>query len=731
MPTEVKQDRLFEIRFFEGLPACVSLPSRPRFTLSLTPSRPPRSAKRVELENYLTRYVQTYAESAADGPDSAAPLTARFENRILAGPSNSGLEPPSLSGTGSGIRLPPVARPVHPVTDRHHDSGAGITDPRAVAVAREIVASLEALFQTSLMRTVRTQAVAPPAVPLPPLDPSRPVPNTSSLADSNEKYFANLLSYDFLSQGFVYLNLVLTMAQIYRFNVTVAFVQRAVRQFSHNLELSEDGGRIRWKGPRTPVDADDAALNSDVGDLVRFAKAAAPRPAGEVDSVGGASSAPSRSTRASGSRDPSSKETVVSDSRGSSGDSSSRDPSSGAGTLLANSLAPSSRTNQTSLPSAGRKTSSAEPARPVRPTAAVLQPMDRLQTSTSPDQVDMMAVDPPAIKTAGATEGATSKHVEAPGAGDATDAAAPGQHDNNHKTSSAQDGSDALSAANLDAHNLGIELAASARTHASSQAVASTTTSGQNAVGALVFYGNGIFCSDLSKEGEGPVTPPVLPPKDERLARPLGAQDDDDGSDASSPGADDMALDDGDDQPIDLDAAVLEVIGDEVRAARSSSEGDGTGSGSGSGSGSRDGSAASSLKRLRMSGMAPAFPADFFTVVVKTRHPPKRTATDALPTPDTPGQGLAREREPSFSSIVPASKRPRLAGPTVSAEVLSTREIYHNPRVQMRRPVDAAGGTESRSSSSADGDEDPLQSAWSYGHLVRLRSAGLPSLLRG
>ena len=668
---------------------------------------PSRRRKRVELEDYLTRYVQTYAESAVEPaePELAGPAArVRFENSTLAGPSNSGLEPVSLSGTGSGIRLPPLAHPLHPAAIPHLDGSAVISDPRSVAIAREIISSLETLFQSSLLRTTRTRTPASASVPLPQLDPSRLLPG--ALDDSNEKYFANLLSHDFLSQGFVYLNLCLTMAQIYRFNVTVAFVQRAVRQFSHNLELSDDGGRIRWKGPRSPAVVDDAALDVEMGDLVEFVKAGdtGKGKAREPDSVDGASSAPSRSTRASGSRDPSS------------GASSSLDPSVGTGTLLADSLAPSSRTGQTSLPSTGRKTSSTEPPRPVRPTAAVLQPMDRLLLSASPDE------SPSRTLSEAEVNGARTAKATAPAVADAAAAAAPepvepveGKEEQQHdKASSGKAGSDALSTANLDAHNLGIELVQTLRTHASSQAVASTTTSsGKNAVGALVFYGNGLFCSDLSKEGEGPVTPPILPPKGELASRPLGALDEDDDEDDNeddeqpSAAVETEAMDiDDENSPIDLDSAVLDVVGDEPRGARSSSEGDGSGSGT------------SSLQRLRMSGMTPTFPADFFTVVVKTRHPLKRSAADTLPTPDSPGQ-VHGARAPSFSTILPASKRPRLA-PAVSSEVLSTREIYHHPRVQIRRALGptTTSGAESNSASSVDGD-DAAHGPWSYGQLVR------------
>ncbi|BGP40623.1 mRNA splicing protein [Rhodotorula kratochvilovae] len=682
VPTELKQDRLFEIRFFEGLP----------------------SEKRFELEDYLTRYVQTYAESAFRPANLALnPPARRPDLRDLAGPSNSGVEPASFSGTGSGIRLPPKAAHVHSIPVPIVDTSP-ISDPRAVAVAHKIVDALEALFQTSLLRTAHARTPPAHAIPLPPLDPSRMVPNLGALSASNETYFANLLSHDFLSQGFVYLNLALTMAQIHRFSVTVSFVQRAVRQFSHRLELSDDGGRIRWNGPRTPEELQQLVDPLDTGDVVAFAKGKGKGKA--VDSVDGASSAPSRSTL-SGSN-PSSKETIVSSS---SGQASSRDPSSGGTNLLANSLAPSSRTGATSLPSSGRDTASKEPIRPARPTAAVLQPMDRLKSS-EPEQHALLPPPSPQRQhalSAAAPDSSSSKVAVA--------SQAPYEPPQNAKTSSGgvPDGSDALSAANLDAHNHAAE-AASQRTRPDSEAVVSVAAGPEkDRRGTLVFYGNGLFCSDLSKEEDGPITPPALSPAVELggAVEALGVLEAEEREQRRSR----ASTSEGSihDEAGDADAGMLDIV-DGSKSSVQASASDGSVAGGG-GSGSGDGSAHSSLARLRMSGMTPTFPADFFTVVVKTRHPPtqKRSAADALPTPDSPLVGGSRP--PSFSCLPPDAKRPRLA-PTTSAEIVETREIYHHPKVRVRQPLGPNGLRSPSNSSGDDGEGERAEPAWRYGHLL-------------
>jgi len=48
--------------------------------------------------------------------------------------------------------------------------------------------------------------------------------------------------------GWIYLNLLINMAQLHTFNVTPDFVKIAVSDYSSKFELSHDGRKIRWKG---------------------------------------------------------------------------------------------------------------------------------------------------------------------------------------------------------------------------------------------------------------------------------------------------------------------------------------------------------------------------------------------------------------------------------------------------------------------------------------------------
>lgn len=156
---------------------------------------------------------------------------------MLAGPSNSGVEPPSLTGTGSGLQLESTPDPERASKKSKVDHGSS-APPRDIIAkddepkAVELVAVVERLFEDSLKRQ------------------PDPQPTKRKTPGTNEAYLGALLQNDDLSGGWTYLNLVSTMAQLHRFNVTMPFVQAALRHFSHKIELSPDATKIRWRGPR-------------------------------------------------------------------------------------------------------------------------------------------------------------------------------------------------------------------------------------------------------------------------------------------------------------------------------------------------------------------------------------------------------------------------------------------------------------------------------------------------
>lgn len=59
--------------------------------------------------------------------------------------------------------------------------------------------------------------------------------------------------------GWIYLNLLMNMAQLHTINVTTDFVKRALQDYSTRFELSSDGRKVRWRRNRTY-----ASVNSEM-----------------------------------------------------------------------------------------------------------------------------------------------------------------------------------------------------------------------------------------------------------------------------------------------------------------------------------------------------------------------------------------------------------------------------------------------------------------------------------
>ncbi|KDE06756.1 hypothetical protein MVLG_02952 [Microbotryum lychnidis-dioicae p1A1 Lamole] len=300
VPATLKRDRLFEIRYFEGL----------------------SEEKREDLETFLTRYVQGISQlhdtstptsavaSAATTPTTAEhrpqvllhsshPIastvlpslpppkipdrkfhrsrkSASSERDVLAGPSDFGFEPTSTTGTGAGIKIDSSSdsdrkkrkEKKHKKTRKHRraddiegpskaveaattsgDTGEttptkedeptamwatrentqrpSVTiDDKSMSTAQAVVNSIEKLFRSSF--EARCKGVKG--------------------TQSNEEYLSELLEQDFLSNGWVYLKLVCTMAMTHRFSVTMPFIESAIRTLSTRLEVSSSGAKVRWKG---------------------------------------------------------------------------------------------------------------------------------------------------------------------------------------------------------------------------------------------------------------------------------------------------------------------------------------------------------------------------------------------------------------------------------------------------------------------------------------------------
>lgn len=395
VPNNLRNERLFEIRFFDGLPKCVSFHHSTTDSMIANTPRPGRQRRR-EIESFLTDYVQTFSSSGDHGSSSSSrinvtggsstqdqtettssigatlrslrssekellakeamaaalqgasasagraasasgsgsgsgsgaaarktrdrrtdsvaameplgsvpspaaalpdppPLLRRPtdifppERDVLAAPSFSGPEPRSLTGTGSGMRISdptskkrrrtPVAPTAPPSPERTSrlrqtasfdgsitsESVVGTPDPERLEGL--VVEMLERLFYECLPVEGAEEVSLPPANPLH-SDP-QPLPPQSS---TNTQYLRTMLFSEETqkSGGYLYLNLLGTMAGLHRLNVSVGTVRHALRTKSHLIEVSAEGNKVRWKGPLSkprPEPDDVARPEIEMGDM--------------------------------------------------------------------------------------------------------------------------------------------------------------------------------------------------------------------------------------------------------------------------------------------------------------------------------------------------------------------------------------------------------------------------------------------------------------------------------
>ncbi|GAA5871294.1 hypothetical protein JCM16303_000708 [Sporobolomyces ruberrimus] len=608
VPVELKDSRLFEVRFYAGLP----------------------TDQRTELESFLTRYVQDFVDHS---PSPSQPSTRRRRGppvefpfrdprqpstwpvqchtslpspqesdpserpvinpgRALADSSNSGVEPFSLSGVGAGVYRTsgqpspsmyssisyPSQVPIPAILSNHDRD-----------IAKSVIASLEQLFRRSLRQNKE--------------EPSGN--DEDQRSKSNETYMANFLSHDFLSDGWVYLNLASTMAELHRYAVTLNFVQEAVRDHSTNLEVSEDGKRVRWCGPSpapSPPPPEVPAASEESTSVFK-----APRRAVKI-----ASPAPTDSQVSSGGI------TSTDDSRSSSNPSSSGFNSN----QIANSIAPTASTAPTSnAPSKSTRSGQAKATRPQRPTAAVLQRMDRLSPPTS------------------------AVPQQAPGTGNTGDAAPK-------RSPSRAVLSDPQPALSFVAHrDSALRQAPTVFPRLLRNQIEEDleydkedlVPPGQSATrgpGMVVYYANGHFCSDLTQEG------PTPEEVGEKHFFVLGQSEDRTPHNAASDYSDSLITN------IDLDDEVS-LLQMDVGSEEASSSGEME---------SLVDSQASSLRRMSASGMTNSIPADRFTILVKMNHPRKH--------------GRSHSHGPS------THKKRRLA--LAAPRILSSKAYHHRPLMTKR-----------------------------------------------
>ena len=137
---------------------------------------------------------------------------------------------------------------------------ARILSPDKAVLADQMIDYRPPLPRTSTSSDESSAEISWSSSATPDQRPTRPLdldPNRAQVAAENMEYIRHLgvaspeldpESSVCDGDGWVYLNLLIGMAQLHTINVTPDFVRKAVSELSEKFELSEDSRKIRWRG---------------------------------------------------------------------------------------------------------------------------------------------------------------------------------------------------------------------------------------------------------------------------------------------------------------------------------------------------------------------------------------------------------------------------------------------------------------------------------------------------
>lgn len=208
----------------------------------------------------------TAVAHVADPPSLLRRPTDIFppDRDVLAAPSFSGVEPLSTTGTGHEMRISDpstrkrkrvgsslateaLSNKRRPRSNQASSTAGSTTSQDPDALENTIVQMIECLFLESLPPD--SDDDSPSSPPLNPLQ-SEPYPLPAH-SSSNTQYLRTIVSSEDyqLHGGWLYLNLVSTMAALHRLSVSISTVRHALRTKSELIEVSAEGSKIRWRGP--------------------------------------------------------------------------------------------------------------------------------------------------------------------------------------------------------------------------------------------------------------------------------------------------------------------------------------------------------------------------------------------------------------------------------------------------------------------------------------------------
>lgn len=202
---------------------------------------PATMSERAKKKLVVKRLEQIFAGRGAAGGHQQ-PLQQQEVSQMAARADRSALEASGGCARQEGVREATIMQ--REAEESKHNSPDEAQPPKSAVPAK---AGQQVLAESSPNQAALEQR---PTRPLD-LDPHR-----AQVPSDNIAYFRHLgfsppepetaKQYE-EGHGWIYLNLLINMAQLHTINVTVEFVQKAITEYSDNFELSSDGRKVRWR----------------------------------------------------------------------------------------------------------------------------------------------------------------------------------------------------------------------------------------------------------------------------------------------------------------------------------------------------------------------------------------------------------------------------------------------------------------------------------------------------
>ncbi|KAK4574298.1 hypothetical protein LTR86_002059 [Recurvomyces mirabilis] len=224
----------------------------------LPPPNPATMTERAKKKLVVRRLEQIFAGKGAPVAGHQQPMQQQEVSHMAARADRSALEASGGRARQEGLREANI------MSKDHEDAEQESPD--------ELLAAMKSQAATIREQDFAGKSPAHTAIEQRPTRPLDLDPQRAQVPAENVAYFRNLgfsppepdsLRVPEEGHGWLYLNLLINLAQLHTINVTMEYVQKAISEYSDRFEISQDGHKVRWKGRQS---RNKKHSNSDSGE---------------------------------------------------------------------------------------------------------------------------------------------------------------------------------------------------------------------------------------------------------------------------------------------------------------------------------------------------------------------------------------------------------------------------------------------------------------------------------